>query len=390
LISSAPLAGRDAGFRLSLLYAAIFLTMGLQIPFLPVWLGARGLDDHQIAIILSTPQFLRVISSPLFAQWADRRGDFVGVLIAALVLMTGLGGMLSFLSGFVPILIATTLFACAQGVAMPLSDALTFAVIRARQELEYGRIRKWGSAAYIFGNLGAGLLLSLTSVSIIPLGMGVTALLSVGAAFHAAPLGALAQMPAPESSRAGGGRRLGILALVIAAATLVQCSHSLVNTFGSLHWAREGYSSVFVGAAWAIGVVCETTFFALAGRWVAGPRRAVALLGLGGLTALTRWLVMASNPGAGLLLLAQVGHGFSFAATHMGSMLLIFELAPYAMRARAQGWLTAAIAGASAIVVALCGPLYADLGEIAYLVMAGIAAAGVLLALFVGLRLRES
>jgi MFS family permease len=252
LISSAPLAGRDAGFRLSLLYAAIFLTMGLQIPFLPVWLGARGLDDHQIAIILSTPQFLRVISSPLFAQWADRRGDFVGVLIAALVLMTGLGGMLSFLSGFVPILIATTLFACAQGVAMPLSDALTFAVIRARQELEYGRIRKWGSAAYIFGNLGAGLLLSLTSVSIIPLGMGVTALLSVGAAFHAAPLGALAQMPAPESSRAGGGRRLGMLALVIAAATLVQCSHSLVNTFGSLHWAREGYSSVFVGAAWAI------------------------------------------------------------------------------------------------------------------------------------------
>jgi MFS transporter, PPP family, 3-phenylpropionic acid transporter len=128
----------------------------------------------------------------------------------------------------------------------------------------------------------------------------------------------------------------------------------------------------------------------LAGRWVAGPRRAVALLGLGGLTALTRWLVMASNPGAALLLLAQVGHGFSFAATHMGSMLLIFELAPYAMRARAQGWLTAAIAGASAIVVALCGPLYADLGEIAYLVMAGIAAAGVLLALFVGLRLRES
>jgi PPP family 3-phenylpropionic acid transporter len=60
------------------------------------------------------------------------------------------------------------------------------------------------------------------------------------------------------------------------------------------------------------------------------------------------------------------------------------------MRARAQGWLTAAIAGASAIVVALCGPLYAELGEAAYLVMAAIAAAGVVLAFFVSLRLRRA
>src|ERR1700731_2449156 len=88
--------GVGAGFRLSLLYAAIFLTMGVQIPFLPVWLGARGLDDRQIAFILSAPQFLRVISTPLFAQWADRRGDFVGMLVASLVVMTALGGLLNF------------------------------------------------------------------------------------------------------------------------------------------------------------------------------------------------------------------------------------------------------------------------------------------------------
>ena len=136
---------------------------------------------------------------------------------------------------------------------------------------------------------------------------------------------------------------------------------ALVNTFGSLHWAREGYSSLFIGAAWALGVVCETTFFALVGRWVAGADRAASLLALGGLAATLRWLVMASDPGAVLLALAQAAHGFSFAATHAGSMFLIFELAPHAMRARAQGWLTAAIAGVSALVVTASGPLYAGL-----------------------------
>jgi PPP family 3-phenylpropionic acid transporter len=162
----------------------------------------------------------------------------------------------------------------------------------------------------------------------------------------------------------------------------------LVNTFGSLHWAREGHSSAFIGAAWALGVVCETTFFAFVGRWVAGPERAAGLLALGGLTALARWLVMASDPGSVLLAVAQAGHGFSFAATHTGSMLLIFELAPNAMRARAQGWLTAAIAGVSALVVTLSGPLYAAAGEEAYLAMAVLAAGGAALAVFVGVRRR--
>lgn len=97
---------------------------------------------------------------------------------------------------------------------------------------------------------------------------------------------------------------------------------------------------------------------------------------------------MASDPGAILLALAQAAHGFSFAATHAGSMFLIFELAPHAMRARAQGWLTAAIAGVSALVVTASGPLYARLGEGAYLAMAGLAAFGVALAVIVGVRRR--
>jgi len=47
--------GEAAGRRLSLVYAATFFEMGVQIPFLPVWLGARGLPDDQIAIILAAP-----------------------------------------------------------------------------------------------------------------------------------------------------------------------------------------------------------------------------------------------------------------------------------------------------------------------------------------------
>jgi MFS transporter, PPP family, 3-phenylpropionic acid transporter len=395
-------SGRDIEIKLSLLYAATFLTFGVQIPFLPVWLGSRGLDDRHIALALATPQFLRVVSTPLLTRWADKSGDFHGFLTASLIFMTALAGALIFLGGFAPIFIAVTLFSCAQGLAMPLNDALTFAVLRAKDQwapsaaplkrkgraLDYGRVRKWGSAAFIVGNIVAGLFIGLTSVSAIPLGLASFSALSVGVAFYAAPLGALSQAPAPNDPSPSKGRGLGALILVIAAAALIQSSHALVNTFGSLHWAREGHSSVFVGAAWAIGVVAETAFFGLAGRWVAGSDRAVALLALGGITAVLRWFVMAGDPGAVVLILAQAGHGLSFAATHIGSMYLIFELAPHAMRARAQGWLNAAIAGVSAVVVTLSGPLYAELGETSYLAMAALAAVGVALAALAGARRR--
>jgi len=385
---------RDVGLRLALVYGSSFFTLGMQLPFLPIWLGARGIDDRHIAIVLAAPQFLRLLSTPLAAGWADRRGDFIGALTASLIFMTSLFCVLTSVSGFAPILLTVTLFSCAQGVALPLADALTFAVLRARSvatsRLEYGAIRKWGSLAFIGGNVAAGLILSRTGVAAIPYGLAASAMLSVWAVLYAAPLGALAHAATPDQATGPDDRRLGLLFLAIGAATLIQASHALMNTFGSLHWAREGHSEAFVGAAWALGVVSETAFFGLAGRWFGGPDRAVGLLALGGLTACLRWLAMASDPGTMLLAVAQLSHGFSFAATHMGSMYLIFELAPHAMRARAQGWLYSAIGGASATVVVLAGPLYAGLGEGAYFAMAGLACAGVGLAAVLQLRRRRA
>lgn len=39
--------------RLSAFYAAIFLVAGIQLPFWPVWLAARGLTAREIGIALA-------------------------------------------------------------------------------------------------------------------------------------------------------------------------------------------------------------------------------------------------------------------------------------------------------------------------------------------------
>jgi PPP family 3-phenylpropionic acid transporter len=380
----------DAGLRLALVYAAIYFEMGVQIPFLPVWLGARGLGDDEIAIILAAPLAIRVVTTPLLSAFADRRRDVPGMLTAAAIVLASACATLGFLKGFGPLLVAIAILFCAQGVVMPLAEALASLILRAREssgtKLDYGRIRKWGSAAYIAGNLAGGLYLTLVPIDGAPAALTLSSLLGVAAALYVAPLAEGLRNAHVDATTAGDGRSLGRLPLVIAAAALIQTSHALLNTFASIHWAREGFSAAFVGAAWAIGVVCETAIFALAGRWFSGPDRAFALLAFGGAAATIRWLVMAGDPGAGVLLIAQSSHGLTFACTHLGSMLFIFARAPANMRARVQGWLAASISGLSALLIAVSGPLYAHFGETAYLVMAAFAASGLALTIAVASR----
>jgi MFS transporter, PPP family, 3-phenylpropionic acid transporter len=402
LSAGVPLQGRDIATRLSLLYGAMFLIGGIQAPFLPVWLRDRGLNIDEIGLILAAPRLLQFVALPLLTRWADRRGEIVRMLLISAILMALIYSALIVTASFVAILALVGLLFCAQIGAMPLIDVLTFAIYRPHDSrrrgatndssnagsapFDYGRIRKWGSVAFIAGNLLAGVFLSLTSVSAINVVLAWSAVLAAAVAVYAAPLDALTQPRPSEPVEPVGRRRPELLLLVIVAAAIIQASHVLVLSFGAIHWARAGYSNAFIGFAWAIGVVSETLFFAFIGRARTASDRAPGLMILGASVALVRWIVMAFDPGPIVLSLAQAGHGLSFAATHVGTMLLISQLAPAHMRGRAQGWMVAANAGLSAILVALCGPLYGSLREHAYFVMAGFALTGLALSLLIRAR----
>src|SRR3954447_9940055 len=61
--------------RTCLIYAALFSGSGLNQPYLPTWLGTRGLGASEIALVLSAPMLLRLVAAPLFGALADRSGD---------------------------------------------------------------------------------------------------------------------------------------------------------------------------------------------------------------------------------------------------------------------------------------------------------------------------
>ena len=66
---------RFFSLRLSAFNAFLFLSSGIQLPFLPLWLKEKGLDAGQIGIILAAMVAVRVLASPMGAYTADRFGN---------------------------------------------------------------------------------------------------------------------------------------------------------------------------------------------------------------------------------------------------------------------------------------------------------------------------
>jgi PPP family 3-phenylpropionic acid transporter len=174
---------------------------------------------------------------------------------------------------------------------------------------------------------------------------------------------------------------------VILAAALMQSSHALAFAFASLHWKRLGYDENFVSLAWAAALVTEIGFFLGARRFLGGEARAATHLALGGLGGAARWLIMAFDPGALGIILAQSLHGVSCAAVQLGPAYLLARLCGATRLAQAQGWLAAANAAGLALATFASGPLYTRFGEQGYFVMAAMAAAGGAVALLVARRL---
>src|SRR5258708_16172681 len=61
--------------RLALFYVAIFVVFGVQIPFWPLWLGARGLSAEELGVLFAVGQWVKAAANPLAGMAPDRRGE---------------------------------------------------------------------------------------------------------------------------------------------------------------------------------------------------------------------------------------------------------------------------------------------------------------------------
>jgi PPP family 3-phenylpropionic acid transporter len=366
-------AARGLSAKVSLLYAAVYLHYGVFGVFVPVWLTHRGLQPDRVGLLISAPMLLRILFVAPVTGLADRLRRIRELLFLCLAGAAALMAGLSLVQGFAALAIFFVVFSVAWDPIPILADAYAVATVRARS-LDFGRMRVWGSLAFILANLGGGRLIDMMGIQVVP---GLTAALLL------APLLVIPFLPPdrhfgdPKPSAKGEWKLLlrdMPLMLVIGATSLIGASGGLFAVSSAIHWTAKGYSAGFIGLLSGIGIASEICVLWVS-QWLLGARSPLWLIAIGTVLIIVRWVFMAFDPPQAMLVPLQVlqGCGIGILA---GLMLFIAQRVPVHLVSTAQGINAVALGVIAAAATAGSGYLWQACGSLGYLLMALIATIG--------------
>lgn len=363
-------------------YTCSFAVLGVYMQFLPVWLHeVQGFGTEDIAIILSAQTISRTLAGPFWSHRVDRSGNARRVLIWLSAGGAGAFALFALSQTLVTAWCVAFVFGCLYPPMHPIADA---AAVRAagRFGFSFGRLRVMGSGSFLVIILLAGSYLEQNGTHHV-YGMLLVALAMTACAAWFVPRDRL-HVPQLKSERTPWWqvfRSKSFVVLTISAA-LIQGSHATFYQQSTLHWNAHGIDKSMAAMLWAEGVLAEIVLLFFA-KHTLEKLRPTTLLLLGGSGAIVRWIVVGSTTSLPWLFATNWLHALSFAATYLGAIRAVERRVPENQRATAQGVLGAAQAGGGMVFCGLVGGFTFKLYQgHAFYFMAGFAAIGVMLALW--------
>jgi len=299
---------------LSAYYFFYFAAVGTLIPYLGLYLQSLSFGAMEIAQITAVLAMARIVSPPLLALLADRRGQFL--FYAQLTSFMSALLVLGFwwLDDFGSLLWLMWWLGFFWHAALPPMESLTLRTL-GDDLASYSRIRLWGSVGFIVAVLGVGYLIE---------SFGIVAFLwSMTLFFVLMALVTLVNHEQPHTREQGldlvglwQSVKQPVVLLVLGLALLVQLSHGVYYAFYSLLLDATGYSASEIGLLWTLGVVAEVVLFWQFSRFQTFLSFKNWLLLATGLTLL-RWIIVASFADVWwLLVIAQLLHAATFGVFH--------------------------------------------------------------------------
>jgi MFS transporter, PPP family, 3-phenylpropionic acid transporter len=332
-------------------YIALYVAIGASFPYLAVYYQRLGLDLGTIGALAAMGAFVQLVTAPAWGIVADRLGRSRLVVPAAALIAASGAALLAIVPDGRWIPLGVALVAAGLAGTMPVLDARALDAVGPRRE-RYGRLRAWGSAAFIASAWLVGGLIDRAGVRSL-FAIYVPALLAVtviGATLR--PSSAARVIRRLEGIRAVLTSRP--LARLLGAMLLTWSSLMAVNAFFSLYLLSIGAPGWLVGTAWGLGALVEIplmwTFPAFSVRF--GPQR-LLVAGATSLAIRAVGTAVVAHPAVAVGLMVFSGIGFAF--VFVGAVTYVSRLAPPGTAATAQGLLNATSFGLATIIGAGLG-----------------------------------
>ena len=321
-------------FRLSFYFFSYFAAIGVFLPYWTVYLKEiKGFEAAEIGELMAVYMLTKMVAPIIWGWLADRYNNLSRMVRIACV-MTLLCFSGSYASdSYLGIMVVMACFGFFWTAALSPFEALTLNHLGEQTE-RYSRIRLWGSIGFVVTVLILPFLIESQGLSLVLDAMVFLFLVIILAAFLVPNKGQTVE--AVNTSRIWDVlRKPAVIVLLIACAMNI-ASHGTYYTFFTIYMNDHGYSEVFIGWMWALGVICEVALFAsmhlLMKRYSAAQLFISAMF----ITALRWFLLGAFVDSIVILVFAQFLHAATFGLYHASAIHLIHGYFPGRLQARGQ------------------------------------------------------
>ena len=363
--------------KFSLVYFSIFIVIGINAPFFPLWLSSKGFTERYIAIILAASVLTKLLANPFFAGLGDKYGNRkIPMLYLSFISAIILFSLNIFNSLYLIAFMAITSWALFAPL-MPLTESLTTTAIK-KYNFDYGNTRLWGSVSFIIIAFFGGIIIEKYGLKYVPI------LMTIGALFLFLSIIIMPTIPSLPARK-----KFSTYALLknrnffpfLLACGAIQSSHGIYYGFSTIYWKSIGISETVIGALWAEGVVFEIILLAYFYKFKNYTSPKIFII-IAGVMAIIRWTLMAYADTIFFIALIQILHAFTFGLTHLAAINFISEVMPVRAQAKSQALYSAISMGAFlAVSISVSGDLYRLFYDKSFLFSSFLALSGVVISL---------
>jgi PPP family 3-phenylpropionic acid transporter len=355
---------------LAVQYFLYFGVMGMYLPFFNLYCYQIGFKGWKIGTLSASRSIVLIVFGIAWSILADRFQNRRTIYIGCNFVSAAVWALFLLTTDFRWMLAITLLYGIFFAPLISFLEAFAMDAL-GRDKKRYGRMRLWGSLAFMGVVLALGRLIDLYSVkiilSLILAGSWVQALVS---------LSFPAKVPIPRLDFRAGLKSLVSKKVIFFffCAFLMLVSHSAYYGFFSIHLNQLGYDNFFIGLCWTMAVGAEIVAMFFSERIFKRFDYEKVLLFSFAIAAL-RWSgLWAIQSPAGILML-QLTHAVTYGTFHMASILYIDALAPKETKTIAQAANNAVTYGLGLMVgFFISGALYEHIGSEALFAISGLIA----------------
>lgn len=304
-------------WRLSGFYLFYFASIGVLVPYWPLYLRSLGFTPSAIGELMAVIMATKVVAPNVWGWVADHTGRRMRIVrggsLLAILCFTGV----FFGREYWWLAMTMAAFSFFWNATLPQFEATTFTHL-GQDTHRYSSIRLWGSIGFVVAVAILGSILEKQGAGILPVVL-VSLFIAIWLMSLIVPERAAGHLHLDKGSIFKVMRRPEVAALIIVV-FLMQASHGPFYTFYSIYLEDHGYSKILIGWLWALAVIAEIAVFMVMHRLIPrfGLRR---LLMFSFVIAMLRWVLLGEYvESLAMMLFVQLCHAATFGICHAVSI----------------------------------------------------------------------